>query len=479
MTSAMMPSRPTFSAPYDSDDKPSSPGGEAWAYFNNYGEETHLCGVIPALPAGFIICLLTLAEGVFFGVNLIWDPFSLGLNPSSAFHIAQMAALGVLSIGDIFMALLAANGLMMSLRPAPFFFLIKSQSRLATLSVGALLPWRALETLLVAPYFGISLAWADDVNRAAYVVGTLIYIAVNAYLLWVLVSLLPIVRRNSEEIQLPYLQYQAEWEEEDETDALISKVPMEKVQPQYRSPVAGNYGQPYTQIQSDAAGPLEEEPRLLWCLPLGFVCFLYILAIAVISVWGFLFTLISRRSFGGWAIILPSGPTVGSAFQLCLELVTYIFTFIFSLLAIAAMGVNRGPLTGIDNPEEALALRKRTHFSLMFFFVANVLRFALFIPITGMNFASDDICGFWTHGVSYLGARRPFYQSSLVPMHCSTLHAFLTIGVLLLMAVDAFFVWATMKLWHVHRAAFLHISEKLQYAEGPLGDYGAAQFKNA
>lgn len=478
MTSPLMPPRPTFSAPYDTDDKasvPSVPGGVAWPYkpyddrvqdvpvrlLDDTPQEHRLCGCFAPLPAGYVICLFILAEGLFFGANLIWDPFSLGLPNKDPFHDAESAVLGVLSLGDIIMASLGVLGLLMTARVLPLS-LVENQSSLATQCVGGLLPWRALVTLLAAPYMGFVLAGSDDMYRASWIVGTLIYIAVNAYILWALFSVLHMARRKSEFIQQQLdLQTQAAGPTARERDPFAA---------QYRAPAAGD---PNLQIDVSGSG---EEPSLFRCLPLELSVIVYILLVGVLSLCGFIFCLMTQKSFGGWAVIIPGAPSVGGT--LYLEVVSYVFTFAMAVLALTAIAIHHGALNAGMDPEDAVAVRKRTHFSLMFYVVANILRFAIFIPITGMSLTAMDICSFWTHGVAYLASRRPFYQLSLVPMHCSPLDALALVCVLALVALDAYLVYGTLRFWREHREAFLRSSEKMRYAveDGPpvYGYYGAA-----
>lgn len=407
-------------------------------------------GGVPALPAGYFISFLVALEGVMMLVNrYVFDntmqsPFLLdalddGHNPFSG---VLKDFLAVLAFGDVTLAVGAVLGLYLATRPLPRSLRVPYwvQTTVPSLTLGALLAWRLLVAVAAAPWVGVWLAFAPpDYDRVGVILVSIAYIAVNVCIAW---SLVPVVAAAARESQLTQLR-DAEVMD-GERQALVA-----------RAQIPG-----YPELL------LEDKPVLFGCLPLELTVGAYASFLCIGSLWCLVLLFEEGRSVGGWAF-LTGVPKVDVTFWL--EVLIFVITFVFSLLAMGAMLFYpwaNNEWEEEDAQEELASSRKRrTHYFLAYL-VASVLRFALFIPTTGMALLAKDICGFYSRGVSQvLTAATPYRAGA--PMRCG--HDWLgAISVLVVFFVDAYLIVGSFRLWRRYRAdQWVGAQGKLQFAPLP------------
>jgi len=406
---------------------------------------------VPALPAGYFISFLVALEGVMMLLNrYVFDntmqtPFLLdslddGHNPFSGVLKGLLMAL---AFGDIALAMGAVLGLYLATRAVPRWLRVPYwvQTTVPGVTIGALLVWRLLVAVAAAPWVGVWLAFAPpDHDRVGVIVVSIVYIAVNVCIAWSLVPVVSAAARESREMQMHDAEAM-----EGERQALLA-----------RAQIPG-----YPEVL------LEDKPVLFGCVPLELTVGTYALFLCVGSLWCLVFLISEGRSVGGWAF-LTGVPKVDVT--LWLEVLIFAITFVFSLLALGTMLVYPRALNEWEEEEDVqedlASSRKRCAHVFLAYLVASVLRFALFIPTTGMALLAEDICGFYSRGVSQILTAATPYRAG-APMRCG--HDWLgAISILLVFCVDAYLIVGSLRLWQRYRAQqWVAVQGKVQFAPLP------------
>jgi len=183
------------------------------------------------------------------------------------------------------------------------------------------------------------------------------------------------------------------------------------------------------------------------------------------------------HTLGGWAAlssVVAQGALVFDSTPVLLEMFVYLVCAAVALVGLLGMLVHRVATVFLDEYSESLLkTRRKCAFVLTFFFIANCLRFVLFIPVTGLAVTASNVCGFYLRTLSDNMAYKNWYYNSIVPMHC-TLDDALSLSVMaILLALDAYLLWGC---WQVSQGCYQGYLRQLQLLSfDSSSSYGAAQ----
>lgn len=392
-----------------------------------------LLELLPPLQLGFLLCVGVAAEGLLALLGSVGALAGAagtlaGLSKDNPFHRVQWALMEALGVGDLVASALGAAGVYAAERPLPYYVggLRSWHAAVATAAVGVLLAWRAMVALAVVPWMGFMLVFEPpEYVRWPRLAGALAFMALSLYVVRALVVVFHTVRRESLEVQEEVLLEQLE-----ERHELLRKA---------RAAVE--------------AGQVEREDHLrgatlFGCLPLELTVACYTL---VVSLGCLLFTanlLAAGSTSGGWAFFNAPRGRQGATFWL--ELLAYSISVIFGLLAVSAIIAHKY----LEGAEDVAAVQthRRCSALVLAFFVFSLLRFGLFVPITGMALVAEDICGLYVHALASLSMERRLYPSG-APVGCTTVEWVTLGGMLVVMVLDAYLIHGVFQLWQRYRAA--------------------------
>jgi len=407
-------------------------------------DEPVVCGVVPIMTAGYLVCSVVMAEGLFLLLDMGADVSGanvgvVGMDAQNPYHHAQRIVLIVVGFVDVFMALAAAVGLWIA-GGAPLEALgDRLQGNLPAFGIGILLAWRIATTVAIAPWLGFLMAFEPaEYARGQCLLVALAYIALNVYMLWVLsVTHKEVAQRGA------YLQQ------------LLASVQAER----------------FLLVGRARATPggdeLVRHPKLLGCVPLELAIAAYALAVCVACTWSFIALCIYGSARGGWAVL--TGSVVhhpGGAFWL--EAVVYSVPAVLGGLAVSAI------LTHPQLSQEETGSRARCSFLILLFLIGSIARYAAFIPITAMQLADSDICGLYTYGLSRVAshaAENPLWSTT----RCSEHEVVALVAVVLALVLDAYLISGVFRLWQAYHEGQLFAADSAARVKvNGYGDYGAS-----
>jgi hypothetical protein len=403
------------------------------------------------MAAGYLIALLTIGEGIFVLCSITgrlgpsWDIVSY-LSKESPLFTVQRAFLWVLGVADIFLAALAVLGLLTARCALPLGLHRIQDPETSSLCVLALIPWRLLVTVVLAPWLGTMLAFSTlpTATKVLTIGAALVYMALNFFFLWTLVLAAQVVWQGACRLQQRLVRNDGE-----ERRARV-------------------------QLLRYLEGIGYEEPLYMFGrIPLDFIIFVYALVLLAVGWWGFLHVSVTGHTLGGWAAlssVVAPGALVFDSTPALLEMFDYLLCDAVGLIGLLGLLAHRIATVFLDDYSESLLkMRRRCSYVLTFFFVANCVRFVLFIPVTGMALAASNVCGFYLRTLSDNMA----YKYYIAPMHC-TLDDALSLSVMAtLLALDAYLLWGS---WQVSQRCYSGYLRQLQLLTfDGSSSYGAAQ----
>jgi len=417
----------TFGSPYRREEKTQS-----WGDLDEEDPGV-LCGFLAPYPAGYFICFLVASEGCFVLAGVLaYEEHAphliVGLDTAHPFHRLQQVLISALGFVDTFACMVGVVGLYFTRNVAPAILTATlgiSQVMMSTLCIAFVLVWRALLAGLVAPWLGFMMAFEPSQEQESLqaVLGVT-YIALNVYLVWVLASVVMAVLRQTMDSEEQIRQRDAQERYE-------------------RLQLAHTMGYPDVNDMPPSVGMNQV---LLGCFPLEITVTTYIVLMCVLCFWWLLKLIFLGHSSGGWAF-LTTTPHVSVTFWL--EIFIYLLSVTFSVLALSAM-VLRNQRVGVQDGMEAMRVQKRCTIIMLIYLIISILRFAFFIPITGMVLVAQDICGLYVRGMSELGIA----SYANVPVHCS-------LGELTNLAIiagtilwDGYLLCGVLWLWEAYRTEY-------------------------
>lgn len=380
--------------------------------------------------SGYILCALTLLRGLVtalevFGYTHFWNPRDLsGSTVPNPFAPVVKVVLASVMVGDVLMAALGAYGIRQR-RPK---------------SVALLLCWRLLYLIFGTPmaavgiYYSIPGWWKLLVFFIAFLA-----FAVDCFFLWVGFLVMELCVRE--------------------------KVPAEAERERKRK---AQEAQRRWARDHNLHVP-EEVPRLFGRLPLEDVVAAYTLAVTVLCGFALCRLCFLNRGSGGWALgtlVAMKIPTLTETWWL--EVGVNIFGVAFGVVGFAAITAHRKARSSERWSKRRMAeslaqqqasargmsaLRRhgadvatvlqaqgekwRATLTLIAFLVFSILRFALFIPITGVSLVVADICGTYVHGIASVTMELPLF-SGIAPVHCSGKDGVVLLAIVLIVLLDAY-----------------------------------------
>jgi len=391
-----------------------------------------LCGMLTPVPTGFFISFVIACEGCFVLSNLLGPQSGApsiipGLDMRNPFHELQQGLLEAVGIADLFACVATMVGLWLTRKAMPRLLrrcMEVKQAQLSTSCLGLILGYRALLTVLVPFWFGFMIAYDPDQRQGLIVLVMAFYLAFNVYFVWVVLSVWMYALDESQELESRLQQQDA-----DEKMKLLGQA----------------YAAGYPPASSPSPLIMEASPVMFGFLPLERTVTVYIAVLCVACVWWFVHILLYDGSSGGWAFFTRL-PPVNLTFWL--EIFVYLLTAIFSLIMLATLAFRRDDGEGIEEP---LRVRKRITVMTMLYFIVSLMRFAFFIPITGMAIAMQDLCGLYQHGLWDVSVGRHVNQ----PVHCTLADGTTLLAVLLTFLLDGYLVWGVLRLWQNLRAKYV------------------------
>lgn len=419
-----------------------------------------ICGCLPPLAVGYLVCLFTLLEGIvlLLHVTKVVEP-SRGLFPGlydghNPFGTSEKVILWVVSVTDLAAVLVGVAGLYLSVHLAPDrvrrAMTRGSAGNLPTMLIGLLLLWRILVTFGTAPFVGVMLAFSTpDTDRTPYIVWAMLFIFVNIVLVYGLAQVFRAAAMESE---------------------LVGERTQIKNNEERRNFLHGAYR---NQLEF-----VDEEPRLFGCLPLELTLGLWSLTLTVACVVAFVELCAAGITVGGWAYFI-SVPDVRMI--RALEFVTYFLGALFALTALVGIiGHHSGRVQEADSLasfgtaeyteelEQAIKAKKRGTVAILVFFIGSLFRISCFIPITGMALVAKDVCGIYVHGLSTLSLSSESYGTRI---HCGGNDFGMLFFVTAMAVLDFYILWGVFKLWHAYRSASFAVKEGM-----PSASYGSAAY---
>eukprot|EP00747_Dinoflagellata_sp_TGD_P197243 gnl/TRDRNA2_/TRDRNA2_68391_c0_seq1.p1 gnl/TRDRNA2_/TRDRNA2_68391_c0~~gnl/TRDRNA2_/TRDRNA2_68391_c0_seq1.p1 ORF type:complete len:515 (+),score=81.63 gnl/TRDRNA2_/TRDRNA2_68391_c0_seq1:74-1618(+) len=417
---------------------------EIWA-------EDLIFNCLPPLHIAYGICLAMIAEGLFGICNvheLIERENGLfqGLNDHNPFAHGQWAIMAVVSYLDIFLGAVALSAYFIATTEFPIARKFWPFRYYMPHASTALLAWRALVLLIIAPWVGIMLAFEPPhFDKTSYIFCTFVYITGNGIVIYMLMQIVSWSRQETVVIERALRE-----ESHVQRQALM------------RRAQTMNYPEYGTLIPADGEGDF----TLFGCLPLEETVTLYTFLGGLASLVWFIEIATYNRTVGGWAWTMAM-PKVDVTYGL--ETVVYFLSFIFCAAAIMGIFffhsardlesmireelVAAGSLAYSEQLDEAMKSKKRCVLAVLLYLLFSIFRFAVFFPITGMALVEKDVCGLYVHGLSSTALYRPVYGLG-VPMHCTKEDFGIIAATVVTFAVDAYFIYGIYRLWLWQRTEF-------------------------
>lgn len=386
--------------------------------------------MLPTEPRGqgIVLAFLVLCEGIWLlfnqGKDGIFEGWS-GLGQQNPFRALQLWLLLWTGIADVALSFYAILGLTILLRE----------------SVILLFWYRCLVTLIAAPFAGVLISWsAPHSGQVATYISWFIYIAVNVGITYFLGYVLAAERR---------------WHRRKGGASSDSEA---------------NEEQGLADGDGDSPGRM---PKALGILPLDFAVAAWMMTTGVVSfVWVFRLCITNNFMVGGWAFMATFLPYTASTKWL--EVVAHIIAIISALCGLVGIIKYKEiswdefllPGAKSENQEGSLKTKKSGNTLLMVAFICNLLRVALFFPITGMVLFKKNFCGFYTKA-------RDFSAWT----HCSGEDIYVWCWGMIVLIVDLYLLWGMFQLWH-HNDVECSLRTKQASAYGSVDGADVAEFYN-
>lgn len=394
-----------------------------------------------AIMYGYIVIAVVLIEGMFalhdfimvpekhilFDARLIADPYF-------------MAGLGTLGVVDLLLGAIAALALHL-LWPQLFL---------------PLCCWRALSTIVVVPTLAVMLALEPPVySRVMIFTWVILYLASNLAFLFIL----SVVYRSVDvEGQLHHQQAQAQ--------AAEARLAL---------------------LRRCKGLPLPAEvPRAFGVFPLEETIAFYMLVTVVLSAWALVVMILQGNGTGAWAFFMSNKEHTTFWLEAMLFL-TSLCAGVWGFSALVGHRDDRGreeylTMAGHQGASEQRDLsksKKRNALGVLGFFVFSILRFSLFIPVSGMTLMMADVCGLYVHGISKLPQfiTVPWSWPRSVPIHCTSFDLLTLLMAINFCLLDAYLLVLTYKLWDHYQVSNAGAGTKraagARWLSGTVGQYGA------
>lgn len=406
-------------------------------------------GLLPALTAGALVCCLILLEGVFVLSDTSKGDMSkigaaAGVQTGNEFHRVEWFLLKALGIGDLSMAGLGLIGMALAAGAALPPGLAARREAAAGGAAGHILAWRALVTIAIVPWIGYLCVFEPpEYTRWPRILGTMVYLAFNMYMLQVLVGAYAAAKRESRLLEEEFSLGLSGSSREALTSGIVSR------------------------------SSLAESNVIFWCLPLDLTVAVYAVVASVASLYRVIALLQTNRSSGGWAILMHEADVPSSTFWL--EAIGYVTTVVIAACAagaiIAHWRLDRKAIEYQEDLVVQLPARRRCAGLLLLFFIVGALRFALWVPITGMAMANRDICGLYVQGLAAVALNTPVGAASAAD-RCTLVEWMVLASVAGFLALDVYLLSASHQLWI--RSRMVCIASEERAKEEPLFRFEAA-----
>jgi len=409
---------------------------------SDMGEEREaiVLGNFAAIPFGYMIILIVLIEGLVALHDFLANPKSHIFFDTHAIADAPFKViLGILGVADIFFGLAGALAL----------WLLWPQL------LTPLCCWRFIATVVLTPVLAVRLALEPPIfSLLAIFTWTTVYLAIHLCFLYVLSQVYQAVDLSS--------QFQ---QEEAQEQAAAARLAL---------------------LRRCRGAPLPAEvPRVFGLLPLEASIAFYMLITVVLSAWGLVVLIDAGHGTGAWAFVATSQKGRMTFWLEVLLFASGLCSGTVGLMALFGHRDARGNeeylmafgFQGTPEFRELSRAKKRGALGVLSYFVFSILRFSLFVPVTGMALMMADVCGMYVHGISNLSQVWAWPRAA--PMHCSGFDLFTLLLTLNFCLLDAYLLLMTYKLWDHYQAANAGTSSGAKRAagarllSGTVGQYGA------
>jgi len=207
-------------------------------------------------------------------------------------------------------------------------------------------------------------------------------------------------------------------------------------------------------------------PRLFWFVPLEEAIAGYILLVGAFSLYSFVSLVCFGHGTGAWAWITK---TPGMRDTVWIEVLLDITGVALACVGLAAVqchrvarSAERRDSAALQNLNQQVAFpapmndnrsaKKRATLVFLGFLLFSVLRFLLFVPITGVSLVVSDVCGSYVHIAALISTSR-HVVSNLAPMHCAPRDICTLLIVFAVIGLDAYCLSGTYTLWSKYRSA--------------------------
>jgi len=285
--------------------------------------------------------------------------------------------------------------------------------------VGALLAWRALAAVAIAPWAGFIIMFSPpEYAKLWRCVVALLYTFFAFYVAVLLASVMRAAIDSANAVKQEWLLQ-----------------------------VAENSRQ---ELLGSPMGDDAEEDRVLGCMPLDRVVLAYIVCVGIMSLWLMAGLLISAKGGGGWAFLSKVGSKDSSTYAV--EAFVYTVSACSAALAASAILARRRADRGAA--EDSTKLRKRCAGLLLVFLVASALRFSLSVPITGLALVTEDLCGLYMYGLAAVSLDdKRLSPTSAAAAQCTATEVRAILILFVVMALDGYLIFGTLKLWARYRSS--------------------------
>mmetsp|Transcript_23439 Transcript_23439/g.54129 ORF Transcript_23439/g.54129 Transcript_23439/m.54129 type:complete len:517 (+) Transcript_23439:102-1652(+) len=405
---------------------------------------------IPLYIAGYFVCFLQLVEAIAIGLSLVaWRDreegmaFMAALNNHNPIRGLLEFMMNGIVVGDFVFAVIGLLGLWLCANKMPIELrrLWPYHAKISTRCIAAMGFWRLVVTVCVGPFVGFMLAFEPPGYTKGFAIAlTVFYVLVSLHTLWV--GLL--VYRLAMEFTGPM---------QDEMNRLLITHRSRMIEVARES---GN--QPYIMLWED------ELPRIFGSLSLEQTELGVSLLLAALSLAWFTYVIVTNGTVGAWAFLVPH-PRVPEVQGV--EVGAYVLTAVASVIGAMSMVYHQGArdreiyylhqdaegrAVDVDLKEVAVT-KKRCTSGMLIYVMMSVLRFTLFVPITGMTLIMTDVCGIYLHGLSHLEEDMSPGSSHFdrTPLHCSGQDMLILIVVPLTAMLDAYLLIGLVNLYfHYH-----------------------------
>lgn len=388
------------------------------------GSDPQTLGQTCTLIAGYFVCLITLARGIFDLTEYItpWDlvfPKDTGVSSYAPVGYAFFLAFAA---GDVVMAIVGAYGI---------------HTRAPKL-VSLLVLWGLWSSLFLAPLMGFV------IHRFASSLGWEVYAIGGADLL--LNLLLAYVGFR---VVIVCAATEKAWSSSS-TFARVHK----------KRPKSGAH---WMTSVLNGLHVAKSVPRLFIWIPLEEAVAVYILLVGVLSVYGICFLIYFHNGAGGWAWVVH---VPGWTWSRWIEAALDALALPLVVLGLVAVDMHRqarsaerrsrlqagaqhtgAPDVLPDTSEETRRRKKRASLLLLCFTIFDALRFAFFVPVTGLALLTADLCGFYVHGVAGITAEVPLVSQNLAPLYCHTRDVVILLAALAVALFEGYCLYGTYSLW--------------------------------